>query len=103
MVEVELLMTENSLVVEVPVVVVDLVVLVVLVVFEGLVRDDRLVVDHSLMVVLVVLALDDSMILEFSSVYLAPILMEEVVAKTKLMTLTPFLVAAGVVHGLIMI
>ena len=94
MVAAELLIAE--MVAEDPVVVEDQEVLVPLVVPEDLVRDDRLLADHSLMMELVVVALD--VIHEFSSLYLAPILMEEVEATTTLMTLTLFLVAV-VVHA----
>ena len=94
----ELLMGEMT--VEDPVVVEDPEVLVVLVVPEDLVRDDRLVADRSLMEELVVVASD--VIHEFSSLYLAPILMEEVAAKTTLMTLTLFLVAV-VVHAVMFV
>ena len=94
----ELLMAEMA--VEALVVVEDLVVLVVLVVHEDLVTDDRMLTDHSLMVELVAVALD--VIHEFSSLYLAPILMEEVEATTTLMTLTLFLVAV-VVHAVMFV
>ena len=92
-----LLMAEIA--VEAPVVGEDQEVLVVLVVPEGLVRDDRLLADRSLMVELVVVAL--------GAIHLfspwVPFLMEEVEVKTKLMTLTPFLVVAVVAHVAMMI